>query len=126
MNLTLKYNSTENNKVISEIKKQKEQQDKVIKSLENKIKNLEKKINEEKNKEEQNNQKITKLEEYMDKNKIKKNNKEKIKENLIKSFNNSDIASPEQQKDFKIKKLEEQLDIVKKNNKLNQTLLKKR
>ena len=126
LNLTLKYNSTENNKVISEIKKQKEQQDKVIKSLENKIKNLEKKINEEKNKEEQNNQKITKLEEYMDKNKIKKNNKEKIKENLIKSFNNSDIASPEQQKDFKIKKLEEQLDIVKKNNKLNQTLLKKK
>ena len=126
LNLTLKYNSTENNKVISEIKKQKEQQDKVIKSLENKIKNLEKKINEEKNKEEQNNQKITKLEECMDKNKIKKIKKEKIKENLIKSFNNSDIASPEQQKDFKIKKLEEQLDIVKKNNKLNQTLLKKK
>ena len=131
LNLTLKYNNTENNKVISEIKKQKEQQDKVIKSLENKIKNLEKKINEEKNKEEQNNQKITKLEEFMDKNNNKKNNshhnkEKKVKENLINSFNNNDITSPEKQKDVKIKKLEEQLNIVKKNNKLNQTLLKKK
>ena len=125
-NFTFKNNNGESNNFISEIKKQKEQQDKVIKSLENKIKNLEKKINEEKNKEEQNNQKITKLEEFMDKRNNKKNNEKKIKENLINSFNNIDMELPEKEKDFKIKKLEEQLDIVKKNNKLNQTLLKKK
>ena len=125
LNLTLKNNNSEN-KLISEIKKQKEQQDKVIQSLENKIKNLEKKIIEEKSKEEENIQKISKLEEYMDKNNIKKAKEKTIKENLINNFNNIDETSPEKGKDLKIKKLEEQLDIVKKNNKLNQTLLKKK
>ena len=127
LNMTLKYNNNDSSKVISEIKKQKEQQDKVIKNLENKIKNLEKKINEEKNKEEENNQKITKIEEYMDKNVIKKNNSEKIKENkLNNNINNMENILPEEQKDVKIKKLEEQLDIVKKNNKMNKNLLKKK
>ena len=44
MNLTCKYSNRENNELISEIKKREEQQDKIIKSLENKIKNLEQKI----------------------------------------------------------------------------------
>ena len=131
LNSNLKNDNNENNNnFISEIKKQKEQQDKVIKSLENKIKNLEKKINEEKNKEEENNQKITKLEKYID----KKNTKKNIKQNLINNFNkninsneeNNDSILLEAQKDFKIKKLEEQLDKVKKDNKINKTLLKKK
>ena len=134
LNLTLKKNSSESNKFFSEIKRQKEQQDKVIKSLENKINNLEKKINEEKNKEEENNQKIIKLEEYIDKKSIKKNKEKNIKENLINDFNKMsnynteeiDSILLEDQKDFRIKKLEEQLNKVKKNNKMNQTLLKKK
>ena len=133
MNLTCKYSNRENNEVISEIKKREEQQDKIIKSLENKIKNLEQKIIEDKTKEEENTIKITKLEEYMDKN-SKKNNDKKMskekkisKENSMNNYNTFNAnVSQESQKDFKIKKLEEQLEIVKKNNKLNKTLLKQK
>ena len=131
LNLTLKYNTNENNAVITEIKKQKEQQDKIIKNLENKIKNLEKKINEEQTKEEENNQKISKLEEYMDKNKNNKNNEKKIKKNnSIKNDNVNKFKKinsiQDSQKDFRIKKLEEQLNMVTKNNKLNKSLLKQK
>ena len=125
MNLTSKYNNRENNEVISEIQKRGEQQDKIIKSLENKINNLEKKINEDKTKEEENTLKITKLEEYMDKNTKKNKEKKMNKENSVNSNYNANI-SQESQKDEKIKKLEEQLDLVKKNNKLNKTLLKQK
>ena len=135
LNLTWKNNNNnENNAVLSEIKRGKEQQDKIIKSLENKIKNLENKINEEKTKEEKNNIKISQFEEYIDNNNIKKNlNKKLMKKSLMIdniNFNNSnnnnnninnnidnnnnEEALIENQKDFKIKKLEEQLDIVKK------------
>ena len=133
LNLTWKNNNNENNAVLSEIKRGKEQQDKIIKSLENKIKNLENKINEEKTKEEQNNIKISQFEEYIDNTHIKKNfYKKMIKESLIvdntnsSNNNNNEEALKENQKDFKIKKLEEQLNIVKKNNKLNKTLLKQK
>ena len=99
-NITPINSKDENSTVISEIKRQKEQQDKIIKSLENKIKNLEKKINEE--------------------NMNKINDKKIIKNNLI---NNKLVES---QKDVRIKKLEEQLNTVKKSNKLNKTLLKQK
>ena len=137
MNLTCKHSNRENNELISEIKKREEQQDKIIKSLENKIKNLEQKIIEDKTKEEENTIKITKLEEYMDKN-TKKNkgkkiskekvNKEKVnKDNSTNNYNTFNVnVSQESQKDVKIKKLEEQLEKVKKNNKLNKTLLKQK
>ena len=133
MNLTCKHANRENNEVISEIKKREEQQDKIIKSLENKIKNLEQKIIEDKTKEEENTIKIIKLEEYMDKNskknKEKKKSKEKklSKENSMNNYNTFNAnVSQESQKDVKIKKLEEQLEKVKKNNKLNKTLLKQK
>ena len=133
MNLTCKHVNRENNEVISEIKKREEQQDKIIKSLENKIKNLEQKIIEDKTKEEENTIKIIKLEEYMDKNskknKEKKMSKEKklSKENSMNNYNTFNAnVSQESQKDVKIKKLEEQLEKVKKNNKLNKTLLKQK
>ena len=93
-------NNNESSIIISEYQKQKERQDKVIKSLEKKIKNLEKKISEEN---------ITKI-----------NEKKIIRDNLM----NNKMA--ESQKDFRIKKLEEQLNNVKKNNKLNKNLLKKK
>ena len=99
-NITPINSKGENSTVISEIKRQKEQQDKLIKSLENKIKNLEKKINEE--------------------NMNKINDKKILKNNLI---NNKLVES---QKDVRIKKLEEQLNTVKKSNKLNKTLLKQK
>ena len=99
-NTTKNISKRGNSTVISEIKRQKEQQDKLIKSLENKIKNLEKKINEE--------------------NMNKINDKKILKSNLI----NNKLA--ESQKDFRIKKLEEQLNTVKKSNKLNKTLLKQK
>ena len=94
LNLTWKNNNNnENNAVLSEIKRGKEQQDKIIKSLENKIKNLENKINEEKTKEEKNNIKISQFEEYIDNNNIKKNlNKKLMKKSLMIdniNFNNS-------------------------------------
>ena len=93
-------NNNESSVIISEYQKQKERQDKVIKSLENKIKNLEKKISKEN---------------------ISKMNEKKIqRDNLM----NNKLA--ESQKDFRIKKLEEQLITVKKNNKLNKSLLKKK
>ena len=127
MNLTCKHNKRVNNEVISEIKKREEQQDKMIKSLENKIKNLEQKIIEDKTKEEENTLKITKLEEYMDKNTKKNNDKKLNKENSMNNYNTfNPNVSQESQKDVKIKKLEEQLNIVKKNNKLNKTLLKQK
>ncbi|MBQ9635134.1 MAG: hypothetical protein IJV12_02850, partial [Acidaminococcaceae bacterium] len=47
MNEENKNSNNESSVVISEYQKQKERQDKVIKSLENKIKNLEKKISKE-------------------------------------------------------------------------------
>ena len=138
MNNNKNQKNSNNNHVISEIKKQKDDQDKAIKSLENKIKNLE-------NIEEKNNEKIIKLEEYINnKNKIKHNNnknyyKASNKNSNKNSINNSkriekkvknslisEINLAESQKDFRIKKLEEQLNNVKKDNKLNKTLLKKK
>ena len=100
MNEENKNSNNESSVVISEYQKQKERQDKVIKSLENKIKNLEKKISKEN---------ISKI-----------NEKKIMKDNLL----NNKMA--ESQKDFRIKKLEEQLLTVKKNNKLNKTLLKQK
>ena len=88
MNEENKNSNNESSVVISEYQKQKERQDKVIKSLENKIKNLEKKISKEN---------ISKI-----------NEKKIMKDNLL----NNKMA--ESQKDFRIKKLEEQLLTVKK------------
>ena len=99
-NSTMINTRYENNLEISEIKKQKEKQDKLIKFLENRVKHLEKKINEEN---------------------INKINEKKI---LKMNLDNNKLA--ESQKDFKIKKLEEKLSTVKKNNKLNKTLLKQK
>ena len=99
-NVTPMINKNENSRVISEIKKQKEEQDKLIKSLEYKIKNLEKKINTE--------------------------NMTKINEKKIQQINSMNNKLAETQKDFRIKKLEEQLSTVRKNNKLNKSLLKKK
>ena len=99
-NLTPINSKSDNSMVLSEIQKQKEKQDKLIKTLENKIKNLEKKIH--------------------DGNKSKANEKKTHKISLI---NNQEA---ENQKDFRIKKLEEQLNTVKKNNKLNKSLIKKK
>ena len=99
-NLTPINSKSENSLVFSEIKKQKEEQDKLIKSLENKIKNLEKKINVE--------------------------NMSKIKEKKLIKMNKINNKLAESQKDFRIRKLEEQLHNVKINNKLNKSLLKKK
>ena len=126
LNLTPINNKNEKNNTISEMKKQKDAQDKEIKSLKNRIKSLENKMNEEKNIEEKNIQKITKLEEYMNKNHIKNNNTTKKIEKKVRSSLLSEINLVESQKDFRIKKLEEQLNNAKKDNKLNKTLLKKK
>ena len=96
-NFNNKDDRVNNSMFILEIQKEKEAQDKIIKSLENKIKILENKIKEEKR-----NKSI-----IID---------EKIEKNIL----------LESQKDFRIKKLEEQLTSVKKSNKLNKTLLKKK
>ena len=121
-----------NNLVFTEFKKQKEEQDKKIKNLQDKISSLYKILKEEKSKEFQKDQKILKLEGYMARNtdvKITKNDK-KLK--LYKNKNNqykkalNDIKFVESQKDTKIKKLEEQLENLKKNNKINKQLLIKK
>ena len=91
-NIATINNKNENSIAISEIKKQKEEQDKIIKSLENKIKSLENKIKTEEN--------------------IIKNNEKKMKQ-----INTTNNKLAESQKDFRIKKLEEQLTTVRKNNK---------
>ena len=100
-NIATINNKNENSFAISEIKKQKEEQDKIIKSLENKIKSLENKIKTEEN--------------------IIKNNEKKMKQ-----INTTNNKLAESQKDFRIKKLEEQLTTVRKNNKLNKNLLKRK
>ena len=99
-NSTIINNRYQNDLEITEFKKQKEKQDKIIKFLENKVKNLEKKINEE--------------------------NMNKINEKKILEINLNNNKLAESQKDFRIKKLEEKLSTVKKNNKLNKTLLKQK
>ena len=99
-NSTIINNRYQNDLEITEFKRQKEKQDKIIKFLENKVKNLEKKINEE--------------------------NMNKINEKKILEINLNNNKLAESQKDFRIKKLEEKLSTVKKNNKLNKTLLKQK
>ena len=100
-NITTIHKQNENSLVISEIKKQKDEQDKLIKSLENKIKSLENKIKTEEN--------II-----------------KINEKKMKKINTNNNKLAESQKDFRIKKLEEQLITIRKNNKLNKNLLKRK
>ena len=127
-----------NNIDYTEYKKEKEQQDKKIKTLQDKIKNLYKIINEEKEKEIKKDEKISKIEELLvtDKKKSSAKKKENVQnlklikniknenENFKKALNN--IKLVESQKDNKIKKLEEQLENVKKNNKINKNLLIKK
>ena len=62
----------------------------------------------------------------MNKNHIKNNNNTKKIEKKVRSSLLSEINLVESQKDFRIKKLEEQLNNAKKDNKLNKTLLKKK
>ena len=100
-NITTIKNKAENSLIISQFKKQKEEQDKLIKSLEDKIKKLEKKIK-------------------------FKGNMTKINEKKMDKINSINNKFEESQKDFRIKKLEEQLITVKKNNKLNKKLLKRK
>ena len=116
----------------NEFKKHKEEQDKKIKSLQDKIKSLYKIIKEEKNKEFKNDQKISKLEEFVSKGaKINSTkNEKKLKfyknENIHIKRALNDIKFVESQKDYRIKKLEEQLENLKKNNKINKQLLIKK
>ena len=118
-----------NNIVFSEFKKQKEEQDKKIKLLQDKIKNLYNIIKEEKNKEIKNDEKISKLEEIMVRGKRRNSarKEEKIKfykdENIQYKKALNDIKFVESQKDYRIKKLEEELENLKKNNKINKQLL---
>ena len=118
----------ENNMVLSEFEKHKKEQDKKIQQLQDKVKSLYKIINKEKtkNKETKNDHKISKLKEFMS---IGSSNKNEKKLKLIKDesiqYKNAlvDVNFVESQKDYKIKKLEEQLENVKKNNKINKSLL---
>ena len=122
-----------NNLDISEYKKQKKEQDKKIKVLKNKIKSLYKIIKEEKNNELKNCEKISKLEEYIAKRgsgynntKIEKQLKLYKNENIQYKKALNDIKFVESQKDYRIKKLEEQLQNIKKNNKINKNLIIKK
>ena len=135
INNNLKKNITfeeNNNFVFTEFKKQKEEQDKKIKNLQDKISSLYKILKEEKSKELQKDQNILKLERYMARNTDFKITKSAKKLKLYKNENNqykkalNDIKFVESQKDTKIKKLEEQLENLKKNNKINKELLIKK
>lgn len=118
----------ENNMVLTEFEKHKKEQDKKIQQLQDKVKSLYKIINKEKSKgkETKNNKKISKLKEFMS---IGHSNKNEKKLKLIKDesiqYKNAlvDMNFVESQKDYKIKQLEEQLENVKKNNKINKSLL---
>lgn len=116
----------ENNMVLSEFQRHKEEQDKKIRQLQDKVKSLYKIINKEKSKEIKDDQKISKLKEFMS---IGQNNKNEKKLKLSKEesiqYKNAlvDMNFVESQKDYKIKQLEEQLENVKKNNKINKSLL---
>ena len=118
----------ENNMVLSEFEKHKKEQDKKIQQLQDKVKSLYKIINKEKSKskETKNDQKISKLKEFMS---IGNSNKKEKKLKLCKDENIQyknalvDMNFVESQKDYKIKQLEEQLENVKKNNKINKSLL---
>jgi hypothetical protein len=118
----------ENNMVLSEFEKHKKEQDKKIQQLQDKVKSLYKIINKEKtkNKETKNDHKISKLKEFMSIGSSNKNEKKLklIKDESIQHKNALvDVNFVESQKDYKIKKLEEQLENVKKNNKINKSLL---
>ena len=118
----------ENNMVLSEFEKHKKEQDKKIRQLQDKVKSLYKIINKEKikNKETKNDQKISKLKEFMSiGNSNKKDKKLKLSKDESIQYKNVlvDMNFVESQKDYKIKQLEEQLENVKKNNKINKSLL---
>ena len=119
-----------NNFVFTELKKQKEEQDKKIRSLQDKIKGLYKIIKEEKTKEIKNDEKISRLEECLATAKNNSKNEKKLKmyknENIQFKKALNDIKNMDSIKDYKIKKLEEQLENVKKNNKINKNLLVKK
>ena len=116
----------DNNIVLSEFQKHKKEQDKKIRQLQDKVKSLYKIINKEKSKEIKNDKKISKLEEFVSN---RNSNKKEKKSNIFKEENIYykkallDINFVESQKDYKIKQLEEQLESVKKNNKINKSLL---
>ena len=135
LKIELKNDNTHNennNLVFTEFKKQKEEQDKKIKNLQDKISSLYKIIKEEKNKELKKDEKISKLEKYMVRNTEIKTTKNNKKLKLYKEENNkykkalNDIKFVESQKDTRIKVLEEQLENLKKNNKINKKLLMKK
>ena len=119
-----------NNLVFTELKKQKEEQDKKIRCLQDKIKGLYKIIKEEKTKEIKNDEKISRLEECLATAKNNSKNEKKLKmyknENIQFKKALNDIKNMESIKDYKIKKLEEQLENIKKNNKINKNLLVKK
>ena len=128
------YELKSNNNIdFTEYKKEKEQQDQKIRTLQDNIQNLYKIIKEEK--EMKNDKKVAKIEEFLvnDKNKGSSKKKENVKN--LKLFKNekdrfkkalTNIKLVESQKDYKIKQLEEQLASVKKNNKINKDLLMKK
>ena len=116
----------ENNMVLTEFEKHKKEQDKKIQQLQDKVKSLYKIISKEKGKEAKNGHKISKLKEFMSIGHSNKNEKKlKLSKDENIQFKNAldDMNFVESQKDYKIRQLEEQLENVKKNNKINKSLL---